>query len=121
MLPERPLTTPSRTPSLAFRTRIQRETGPSDPSGSPPPNRFLALPASRAFGLPPVPGRTMWAVIVLTCAHCGSGHVHRSGDASLVLSGKLVRRCPATRERYRLGPVQRRAEARYSHRLAVVA
>lgn len=83
--------------------------------------RFLDLPASRAFGLPPVPGRTMWAVIVLTCAHCGSGHVHRSGDTGLVLSGKLIRRCPATREHYRLGPVQRRREARYTTRLAAVA
>ena len=120
MLPERALTTPTPAASLALRTRTPRGTGPNDRSGSPPSRRF-DLPASRAFGLPPVPGRSMWAVIVLTCAHCGSGHVHRSGDASLVLSGKLVRRCPATRERYRLGPVQRRAEARYSHRLAVVA
>lgn len=74
--------------------------------------RVVDLPASRGFGLPPIPGRSLWAVIVLTCVHCGSGHVHRSGDASMVLSGKLVRRCPATRMRYRLGPVQRRNEAR---------
>ncbi|PRY24061.1 hypothetical protein [Pseudosporangium ferrugineum] len=85
---------------------IQRETV------APPRGRIVDLPASRAFGLPPVKGRTMWAVVVLTCAHCGAGHVHRSGDSSMVLSGKLVRRCPATRQRYRLGPVQRRREAR---------
>lgn len=81
-------------------------------NASPSRRRVVDLPASRAFGLPPVPGRTMWAVVVLSCSHCGAGHVHRSGDASMVLSGKLIRRCPATRQQYRLGPVQRRREAR---------
>jgi hypothetical protein len=77
------------------------------------------VPSSRAFALPPVPGRSLWAVPVLRCARCGGGHVHRTADADLLLAGKLLRRCPTTGRAYQLAPVQRRAEAR--RRMGLVA
>lgn len=79
---------------------------------SPPLTPLSEYPSSRAFALPPCRGRTMWAAPVLRCVWCGGGHVHRTGDSDMLLAGKLVRRCPATGRLYRLGPVQRRNEAR---------
>ena len=83
--------------------------------------RPFDLPSSRAHALPPIEPRRLWAIIVLRCCHCGGGHVLRSGDVSLILSGRLVRRCPATKQKYRVGPIKRHHEARRVMRLAVVA
>jgi hypothetical protein len=54
----------------------------------------------------------MWAAPVLRCVWCGGGHIHRTPDADMLLNEKLLRRCPTTGRLYRLGPVQRRNEAR---------
>jgi hypothetical protein len=68
--------------------------------------------SARAQAVPPCAGRGLWLVIVLTCPGCGSGHAHRVGDVAMLLAGKVFKRCRVTGERYRLGPVQRRREAR---------
>jgi len=86
-----------------------------------PQNGARDFPAARAHAMPPCPGRTMWVVAVLTCPLCAGGHTHRSGDDSMVLSGKLLRRCPTTGRVYRLGPVRRCNEARRTIRLALAA
>ena len=86
-----------------------------------PVSRLNDFPASRAHAMPPVPGRTLWIVAVLTCVHCGGGHTHRSGDESMILSGKLLRRCPTTGQIYRCGPVRRSSEARRAVRIAWAA
>lgn len=72
----------------------------------------LPLPRGRAYVGPPVRGRRLWAVSVLRCPCCGGMHSHRSGDDSMLLAGKVARRCPVTGRPYQLTPVQRRAEAR---------
>ena len=66
---------------------------------------------ARAYAGPPVPGRTLWAVTVLTCCWCGAMHQHRVGEAAQLLSGRVVRSCPVWSRPYRLRPVQRRREA----------
>lgn len=70
------------------------------------------LPAARANAGPPCRGRSLWAVTVLSCPCCGGMHQHRAGESSGLLSGRVVRACPATGERYRLAPVRRWREAR---------
>lgn len=72
----------------------------------------VSLPAARANAGPPVRGRGLWAITVLTCPCCGALHQHRAGDPSALLRGRVVRSCPATGERYRLAPVRRWREAR---------
>jgi len=79
------------------------------------------FPAARAHAMPPVPGRRLWVVAVLTCPLCGGGHTHRSGDDTMLLSGRLLRRCPTTGRLYRLGKVRRCNEARRTVRLAWAA
>lgn len=88
---------------------------------SPSPSQLRDFPAGRAHALPPVPGRSLWIIAVLSCPLCGGGHTHRSGDASMILNGKLLRRCPTTGRLYRLGPVRRCAEARRAVRIAWAA
>ncbi|GEM_PF-6471773 len=77
----------------------------------------MVLPATdiataRAHAGPPVAGRRLWAVTVLSCPECGAMHQHRTGRVGRLLSGREIRKCPVTRKPYRLGPVQRRHEAR---------
>lgn len=103
-----------------------KDTTPMPSYGQPaglvaPSASIRRFPTARAHAMPPCPGRTMWAVAVLTCPLCGGGHTHRSGDASMILSGKLLRRCPTTGRLYRLGPVRRCNEARRSIRFAWAA
>jgi hypothetical protein len=66
---------------------------------------------ARAQAGPPCPGRQLWAVTVLRCPSCLGMHQHRVGQVSMLLSGRVDRRCPTTGELYRLAPVQRRREA----------
>lgn len=70
------------------------------------------LAHARAYAGPPCRGRSLWAVTVLTCPHCGGMHQHRVGAASRLLGGRVDRVCPVTGRSYRLAPVQRRREAR---------
>lgn len=70
------------------------------------------LPHARAYAGPPCRGRSLWAVTVLTCPHCGGMHQHRVGAASRLLGGRVDRVCPVTGRVYLLAPVQRRREAR---------
>lgn len=72
----------------------------------------LDMPHGRALAGPPCPGRTLWAVTTPTCPRCGGMHQHRVGEAGRLLSGRIVKVCPTTGQPYRLGPVQRRREAR---------
>jgi hypothetical protein len=85
------------------------------------PSRLDDFPASRAHALPPVPGRRLWVIAVLTCPLCGGGHTHRSGDDSMLLSNKMLRRCPTTGRLYRLGPVKRWRQARRPSIIALAA
>lgn len=95
--------------------------GPQHPAVAPAVSRLDDRPSSRAFALPPVAGRSLWAVPVLHCSWCGGGHVHRTADVEMLLAGKLLRRCPVVGRLYRLGPVQRRNEARRHVRLVRAA
>lgn len=70
------------------------------------------VPHARAYAGPPCRGRSLWLVMVLSCPHCGTAHVHRVGEASRLLAARVIRECPVTGRPYRLGPVQRRREAR---------
>jgi len=72
-----------------------------------------SLPRARAIAGPPCRGRSLWAVTVATCPRCGGMHQHRAGEATRLLSGRLVRLCPVTGRPYVLGPVQRQREARH--------
>ena len=74
------------------------------------PDRGVSLYA-RAYAGPPCPGRQLWAITVLRCPSCLGMHQHRVGQVSMLLSGRIDRRCPTTGELYRLAPVQRRREA----------
>lgn len=75
------------------------------------PEPTNSLPCARAYGGPPVPGRQLWAVTVLTCPVCRAMHQHRVGEAARLLAGRVVRVCPVWGRPYRLRPVQRRKEA----------
>jgi hypothetical protein len=81
-----------------------------DPVASVQP--IADIPHGRAYAGPPVPGRGLWAVTVLTCPLCEGMHQHRAVEAARLLSGRAERRCPTTGRLYRLAPVQRRREAR---------
>jgi hypothetical protein len=88
------------------------------PTGARPTINSLSLPlpadnfTARAHAGPPVPGRRLWAVTVLSCPLCGAMHQHRAGMVARLLSGRLQRICPTTGRKYTLRPVQRRREAR---------
>jgi hypothetical protein len=89
---------------------------PSDPLDTnptlhsvPPGSDILT---GRTYAAPPCDGRRLWLAVVLTCPACGGAHHHRVGDASLLLSGRVVKVCPVNKVRYALRPVQRRREAR---------
>lgn len=69
------------------------------------------LRAVRVYAGPPVPGRQLWAVTVLSCPWCRAMHQHRVGEAARLLSGRVRRTCPVWGRPYRLRPVQRRREA----------
>ncbi len=70
------------------------------------------LPHARAYAGPPCRGRGLWAITVLTCPHCRGMHQHRSGEVARLLSNRIDKTCPVTGLTYRLGPVQRRKQAR---------
>lgn len=70
------------------------------------------VPHARAYAGPPCRGRSLWLVMVLSCPHCGTAHVHRVGEAARLLAARVVRECPVTGRAYQLAPVQRRREAR---------
>jgi hypothetical protein len=72
----------------------------------------VGLPRCRGYVLPPVPGRRLHSVVVLTCCVCGGGHVHRVGDVDRLRAGHVVKRCPSTREKYQIGPAVWRNTAR---------
>lgn len=82
------------------------DSGPSHTNTGPE-----RTPTGRAFAGPPVPGRRLWLVAVLTCPRCGAMHQHRVFEAARLLAGRVIRTCPATGQRYQLRPVQRRREA----------
>lgn len=67
--------------------------------------------SARAVAGPPVPGRRLWAISVLTCPHCTAMHQHRAGETALLLAGRVDRACPTTGKRYVLFPIHRRREA----------
>ncbi|GGR78500.1 hypothetical protein GCM10010169_23340 [Micromonospora fulviviridis] len=73
---------------------------------------LLELPHARAYAAPPCRGRSLWLVVVLTCPHCGTSHSHRVGEVGRLLSNRITKCCPVTGLWYRLGPVQRRKQAR---------
>lgn len=78
-------------------------------------NSVIALPDfphARAYAAPPCRGRSLWLVVVLTCPHCGTCHSHRVGEVARLLSNRVRKACPVTGHWYRLGPVQRRKQAR---------
>lgn len=70
------------------------------------------LPHARAYAGPPCRGRRLWLVVVLTCPRCGTAHAHRVGETARLFSHRVDKACPVTGLWYRLGPVQRRREAR---------
>lgn len=70
------------------------------------------LPHARAYAGPPCRGRRLWLVVVLTCPCCGTAHAHRVGETARLFSHRVDKACPVTGQWYRLGPVQRRREAR---------
>lgn len=70
------------------------------------------VPHARAYAAPPCRGRSLWLVVVLTCPHCGTSHSHRVGEVARLLSNRIAKCCPVTGLPYRLGPVQRRKQAR---------
>ena len=65
------------------------------------------IPRARAYAGPPVRGRSLWAVTVLSCPCCRAMHQHRISE----LGKQIDKACPVTGEWYRLGPIQRRREA----------
>lgn len=69
------------------------------------------IPHARAYAGPPVPGRRLWLIAVLSCPRCGAMHQHRVYEAARLLAGRTVRACPTTGKPYVLSPVQRRKEA----------
>lgn len=70
------------------------------------------LPHARAYAAPPCRGRSLWLVMVLTCPRCGTAHAHRVGETARLFSRRVDKACPVTGLWYRLGPVQRRKQAR---------
>jgi hypothetical protein len=70
------------------------------------------VPRARAYAGPPVPGRGLWAVTVLSCPICRAMHQHRVFESARLLAGRVTRCCPTTGRWYLLSPVQRRREAR---------
>lgn len=70
------------------------------------------LPHARAYAAPPCRGRSLWLVVVLTCPRCGTAHAHRVGEIARLFSHRVDKACPVTGSWYRLGPVQRRKQAR---------
>lgn len=75
----------------------------------------VEIPHARTQAGPPCRGRGLWSAVVLRCPWCLTLHVHRSGQVSRLLSGRVVRRCPVSGQQYVLSPVQRRREAVRSH------
>jgi hypothetical protein len=73
---------------------------------------LLDLPHARAYAGPPCRGRSLWLVVVLTCPRCGTAHAHRVGETARLFSHRVDKCCPVTGLWYRLGPVQRRKQAR---------
>ncbi|SCL40052.1 hypothetical protein [Micromonospora aurantiaca (nom. illeg.)] len=62
---------------------------------------------ARAYVGRPCCGRTMWAVTVLNCPHCGGMHHHRAGSETRLMTRQVVKRCPSKGAPYRLRPVSR--------------
>lgn len=86
------------------------ESAPShNTEASLPPG--ATMPCGRAYAGPPVPGRRLWLVAVLSCPVCSAMHQHRVYESARLLAGRVVRCCPATGRPYVLSPVQRRREA----------
>lgn len=73
--------------------------------------RQADIPRGRAVAYPPMRGRSLWLVVSRKCPWCGSGHAHRSGMTSRLLSGRVVRVCPVWNRAYVLAPVTRGREA----------
>jgi hypothetical protein len=70
------------------------------------------IPRARGHGIPPSAGRKFWAIVVLLCPWCSSGHIHRTGMTARLLAGRLTKVCPVAGRPYVVAPVTRRREAR---------
>jgi hypothetical protein len=88
----------------AARTTINQAEGTALPRGE-------SMPRARASFSPPCAGRALGAVWVGRCPWCTSAHVHRVGEVSRLLSGRVTRCCPVWGKRYVLAPVRRQRTA----------
>lgn len=75
------MTTQERGPSRRDRGRAEITTGQQDPQQGNPfrhHEQVRAVPDVPGFAAPPAGRRTRWAIVVPTCVHCGSLHLHRA-------------------------------------------
>ena len=94
----RDLAVPTSTKQLLSSNSIDTVTRPE------------ALPRARTQVGPPCPGRRLTIASVERCpvAGCEAMHTHRVRDLGALLRRKVIRICPATREKYLLVPIRKR-------------
>lgn len=68
------------------------------------PQRRL-LPVAPVYVAAPCDRRDLPLIVALDCP-CLGIHTYRTRDEAALLDGRLVRRCPATGQRFRLLPVE---------------